>query len=134
VLADAAPPECAGDSWATSIRRRAHATFHALSAYPGLSTFVLERPLGRQFRDGHRRDIEMLRAEGLSERDAQLVQASFHTYMFGLLGLEARFRPLKRGGRRGGEHDAILVDVDIDEFIDFGIDLVIEGLRSRARS
>ena len=131
VLAEAMPALDDGSRWENVLRARAHATFHALAAYPGLGAFLLERPAGARSRASQRREVEMLHAAGLSERDAELAQASFHTYMFGLIGLETRFRPLKRRATRNRQPEAILVDVDVDEFIDFGVDLIIDGIHRR---
>lgn len=118
-------------SWDEQLRASAHATFHAVSQYPGLGAFLLERPLSPAARVSYHRTVEMLEAAGLSRRDAELFYGSFHTYMFGLLGMESRFRPLKRRHRAGPTRDAILVDSSVDEFIDFGIDLLIDGIRRR---
>lgn len=118
-------------SWDEQLRANAHATFRAVSQYPGLGAFLLERPLSPAARASYRRTVQMLEAAGLSRRDAELAQGTFHTYMFGLLGMESRFRPLKRRHRSGSAPDAILVDIGVDEFIDFGIDLLVDGIRRR---
>jgi AcrR family transcriptional regulator len=116
-------------SWDERIRSNAHTTFHALTAYPGLATFLLDRPISRDLRATPGISVEEFEQAGFSRDEAQLAHATFHTYVFGLVSMETRFRPLKRG--RKPDSDAILINVGVDEFIDYGIDVLIAGIRAQ---
>jgi TetR/AcrR family transcriptional regulator, tetracycline repressor protein len=116
--------------WEEQLRQHAFALFECLASYPGLGAFLLERPLTPAVRRGYSQSVDIFRRAGLPERDAQLAYATYHTYMFGLVGMETRFRPLKRRARAGGDA-AILVDATTTELIDFGVEMLVEGTRSR---
>jgi AcrR family transcriptional regulator len=126
-------PPGSDETWEAHVRANAHSVFNALMPYPGLATFLLDRPIGRNLRTPRHRTVEMLEEAGLSTREAQMARATWHTYVFGLVSMEAQFRRRKRGAKRTS-HDAILVDVDVDEFIDFGIDVLIEGIHAKLAS
>jgi TetR/AcrR family tetracycline transcriptional repressor len=115
--------------WDIQLRANAVLTFETLGAYPGLRAFVLDRPLSPATRRLMAKGVEMLRQAGFDQRDAVLAYETYHTYMFGLVGLEARFRPLRRRGATGER--AIRADVSPRDFIDFGLDTLIAGLKAK---
>ena len=75
--------------------------------------------------------VEIFRRAGLDEHDAELAQATYHTFMFGLMGMEYRFRPVKRQRPGVTDDDAILAHATTHDFIEFGLDILIDGIRAR---
>lgn len=112
--------------WESYVRERVRSTFHGLARYPGLAAFATTRPISPAFRETGRRAVQVLEDAGLSHDEAVLANATVHTYSFGLAALEAQFRPRRRSADR-----AILADVDVDAFIDYGLDLLIAGIRDK---
>lgn len=127
-------PVPAGLPWDEQLKVQALDLFDRLTTYPGLGAFLLERPLTPAVRKNYPSGVEIFRRAGLDERDAELAQATYHTFMFGLMGMETRFRPLKRRARRGDDPDAVLAQAGTHEFIEFGLDILVEGVRARLRA
>jgi len=141
------PEEEPGSDWLETGRKLARAWRNLLRAHPSAIQLFAERKSPMTSEDGLRpMDVALtaLRNAGLSERDA--VQA-FHTiggYIFGYVMMET--------GRLFGDADdaahdfpdvspqrlpsvvacaPFLVDCDFDEQFEFGLDLMIEGLRAK---
>jgi TetR/AcrR family tetracycline transcriptional repressor len=117
--------------WDEELKLTAFDLFERLTAYPGLGAFLLERPLTPAVRKNYPSGIEIFRRAGLDERDAELAQATYHTFMFGLMGMEYRFRPVKRKKAGGTDDDAIIAHTSTHDFIEFGLDILIDGIRAR---
>jgi AcrR family transcriptional regulator len=118
-------------SWEEQLKLRAFDLYDRLTKYPGLGAFLLERPLTPGVRKVYGTGIELFRQAGLDAHDAELAHATYHTFMFGLMGMEYRFRPAKRSRRRTRDDEAVVVHATTREFIEFGLDLLIDGIRDR---
>src|SRR5262249_8201113 len=102
-----------------------------LTRYPGLGAFLLERPLTPGVRKAYESGIELFRQAGLDRHEAELAHATYHTFIFGLMGMEYLVLPAKRGkGARAA--DAVVLHATSGEFIEFGLDLSTAGIRERA--
>ncbi len=99
---------------------------------PGLGAFLLERPLTPSVRKTYWSGVEIFRRAGLDEHEAELAHATYHTFMFGLMGMEYRFRPVKQS--RGRDDEAVVAHATTHEFIEFGLDTIIAGIRARQHS
>jgi TetR/AcrR family tetracycline transcriptional repressor len=121
-------PRPTNGSWEAGLRAHAVALYETLMGHPGVASFLLDRPFGHDTKAQIQRGVEGLVSAGFSEHDAQLGWATYHTYMFGLMAMEARFRSRRRSTARDR---AILVDVPSREFVEFGLETIIEGLRAR---
>jgi AcrR family transcriptional regulator len=151
VLAEFRVPEA--DDWADGIRRAAREYRRLLLAHPTVVTLMTERK--RPFTNpeslrAYEYALELFRTAGLSEADA--VKA-FHTFGGYILG----FVTMERGMIVGGPDDEVhahahlemtqllesadlprmrealphFMEVDLDEQFEFGLDLLIEGIRAR---
>jgi AcrR family transcriptional regulator len=130
-VASDAKPLPPGLSWDQQLKVNAFDLFERLTAYPGLGAFLLERPLTPQVRKNYQTNLDVFRGAGLNEHDAELAHATYHTFMFGLMGMEYRFRPAKRRKPGVKDDDAILAPTSTHDFIEFGLDILIDGIRSR---
>jgi AcrR family transcriptional regulator len=130
IVADAAPiPEDL--AWDDAIRFDALDFFDRVTAYPGLAAYLTNRPLTPGVRRSYGRAVDFYRRAGLDGDEAVKAHAAYHTLMFGLVAMEARFRPEKR--KRGRpDDDAILVHVSPHDFVNYCVDLFIAGVRDRA--
>ncbi len=117
--------------WDEQLKLQAFDLFDRLTAYPGLGAFLLERPLTPAVRKNYPSGVEIFRRAGLDEHDAELAQATYHTFMFGLMGMEYRFRPVKRQKAGVKDDDAIVAHASTHDFIEFGLDILIDGIRAR---
>jgi TetR/AcrR family tetracycline transcriptional repressor len=117
--------------WDEQLKLNAFDLFERLTAYPGLGAFLLERPLTPQVRKNYQTNVEVFRRAGLDEHEAELAHATYHTFMFGLMGMEYRFRPVKRQKPGVHEDDAIIAHTSTHDFIEFGLDILIDGIRAR---
>lgn len=118
-------------SWDEELKLTAFDLFERLTAYPGLGAFLLERPLTPAVRQNYPSGVEIFRRAGLDEHDAELAHATYHTFMFGLMGMEYRFRPVKRQKPGVHDDDAIIAHATTHDFIEFGLDVLIDGIRAR---
>jgi AcrR family transcriptional regulator len=125
-----ANPLEADANWEQFILWRVRRTAHALAKYPGLAAFALSRPASRDLHEGSADLIRILEDAGLSRSDATIAHAALHTYAMGLATMEAQFR---RRSRRSNDR-ALLVDVDLDEYVDFSVGLFLAGIRERIGS
>ena len=131
-VASDAKPIPPGLTWDQQLKLTAFDLFDRLTAYPGLGAFLLERPLTPAVRKNYPSGVEMFLRAGLDERNAELAQATYHTFMFGLMGMEYRFRPVKRQKPGVNGDDAIIAHTTTRDFIEFGLDILIDGIRARA--
>ena len=122
------PPDL---TWDQQLKLDAFDLFERLTAYPGLGAFLLERPLTPQVRKNYQAYREVFRRAGLDEREAELAHATYHTFMFGLMGMEYQFRPAKRQKPGVRDDDAIIAHTSTHDFIEFGLDIFIDGIRAR---
>jgi TetR/AcrR family transcriptional regulator, tetracycline repressor protein len=118
--------------WDEQLKLQAFDLFDRLTEYPGLGAFLLERPLTPAVRQSYWSGVELFRRAGLDEHEAELAHATYHTFMFGLMGMEYRFRPVKRG--RGRDDQAVVAHASTHEFIEFGLDTLIAGIRARQQA
>lgn len=130
VASDSKPPP-PDLSWDQELKLNAFDLFERLTAYPGLGAFLLERPLTPEVRKNYQANRELFRRAGLHEREAELAHATYHTFMFGLIGMEYQFRPAKRQKPGVREDDAIIAHTSTHDFIEFGLDILIDGIRAR---
>lgn len=133
-VAAAEPPLPPDLPWDEQLKVRAFDLFDRLTEYPGLGAFLLERPLTPSVRQTYPTGIEIFRRAGLDEHDAELAHATYHTFMFGLMGMEYRFRPAKRQKAGVKDDDAIVAHASTHEFIEYGLDLLIDGIRARRQA
>jgi TetR/AcrR family transcriptional regulator, tetracycline repressor protein len=124
----ALPPDL---PWDEQLKLRAFDLFDRLTAYPGLGRFLHERPLTPSVRKNYQRSAEVFRRAGLDAHDAELAHATYHTFMFGLMGMEYQFRPAKRTKHGVRDEDSIVAHATTHEFIEFGLDTLIAGVRAR---
>jgi len=117
--------------WDEHLKLTAFDLFDRLTEYPGLGAFLLERPLTPAVRKNYPSAVEVFRRAGLDEQEAELAHATYHTFMFGLMGMEYRFRPAKRQKPGVHEDDAIIGHTSTHDFIEFGLDILIDGIRAR---
>ena len=118
-------------SWDDAIRFDALDFFDRVTAYPGLAAYLTNRPLTSRMRRTYALAVEFYRRAGLEGDEAAKAHAAYHTMMFGLVAMEARFRPEKRN-RGSADDEAILVHVSPHEFVNYCVDLFIAGVRDRA--
>jgi AcrR family transcriptional regulator len=130
-VASARKPIEADAPWEEQLKQNAFDLYDRLTEYPGLGAFLLERPLTPGVRTEYASGIEMFRRAGLDAHDAELAHATYHTFMFGLMGMEYRFRPAKRRKRGARPEDAVVAHATTREFIEFGLDLFIAGVHDR---
>lgn len=122
-----------GLTWDQELKLTAFDLFERLTAYPGLGAFLSERPLTPAVRKNYPSGIELFLRAGLDEHDAELAQATYQTFMFGLMGMESRFRPVERQKPGVKDDDAIVAHATTREFIEYGLDTLIDGIRARQR-
>lgn len=83
-------------TWQERIHGRALRTWEVLAQYPGLGAFLLDRPVAEVTAGGPNHVMELLREAGFDPETADLAYGTYHTYIYGLLAMEARFRPSRR--------------------------------------
>jgi TetR/AcrR family transcriptional regulator, tetracycline repressor protein len=131
-VAAAEPPLAEGMPGDEQLKLRAFDLYDRLTRYPGLGAFLLERPLTPGVRKIYASGVDVFQQAGLDRHEAELAHAAYHTFMFGLMGMEYRFRPAKRRKRGTSDEDAVVVQATTREFIEFGLDILIAGIRDRA--
>jgi AcrR family transcriptional regulator len=102
--------------WSEILRARTLSIWQEFSEYPGLAAYVLDRPLTPGVRRSIGLTIEMFRSIGMDDVVANHAYWTYHTYIYGLLTMEARFGHLD--------------DNEIVDRVTFGIDTLIAGLRA----
>ncbi|HXJ64945.1 MAG TPA: TetR/AcrR family transcriptional regulator C-terminal domain-containing protein [Actinomycetota bacterium] len=152
VLAGFRIPEA--DDWAESARLTAREFRRILLAHPGVMTLITERNKPFTNPDSlqvYEHVFELFRSAGLSTADAAQAFHVFGSYILGSVTMELG---IMVGGPSDEAHQEAhremaafvasaelprlreamphLMDCDLDEQFGFGLDLLIEGLRSRA--
>jgi hypothetical protein len=152
VLAEFRTPDV--DDWAEAARLTAHEYRRLLLAHPQVVTLMTERK--RPFTNLeslriYEYALELFRSAGLSVPDAVKAFHTFGGYVLGCTTME--LGPMV-GGPGVGEHDRAhadmarliqssdlprlrealphLIDCDVEEQFDFGLSMLIEGLRAQA--
>jgi AcrR family transcriptional regulator len=107
-----------GDSsqrWQDYLLDNGIAVWEVLSPYPGLAGFVLNRPLSPQARRRVDDMVLALERAGFDRSTAEMAYEAYHTYIYGLVALESRFR--------AGRHAAARL-----RRVEFGLRVWIAGL------
>jgi AcrR family transcriptional regulator len=142
-----------GEDWAESARLAAREFRRLLLAHPAVMTLLLERDKPFTSADSmqvYEYIFDLLRRAGLSEADTAQAFHVFGGYILGSVTMELG---LMVGGPSDEAHEQVhremaqmlaaadlprmrevmpyLIDCDLDRQFDFGLDLMIEGLRSR---
>jgi TetR/AcrR family tetracycline transcriptional repressor len=122
------PPPSIGD-WAErvgEVHRRMH---HVLLDYPGLGSYLLQRPLVAAGKKLGEATQELMREGGLSGREAQLAATVFQAFLLGRLSIEsaapAQRHDERAGSRRRASHRSA------DEVFEYGIAQLVVGLRAK---
>jgi AcrR family transcriptional regulator len=92
-----------GDSsqrWQDYLLDNGIAVWEALSPYPGLASFVLNRPLSPQARRRIDDIVLALETAGFVRSTAEMAYEAYHTYIYGLVALESRFRAGRQAAAR----------------------------------
>ena len=138
------------DDWAESARLTAREFRRVLLAHPGVMTLLTERDKPFTNADSlqmYERVFDLFRTAGLSEAETAQAFHVFGGYILGSVTLELG---LMVGSPKDDEHHQemaqlvasadlprmqevmpYLIDCDLDAQFDFGLDLMLEGLRSR---
>ena len=123
--------------WDARLARLAYELRAQLATFPGVGPYVLGSDVAMPGLDRlMTATIGMLVAEGFSARDAALAFTAVHNYLLGRLTVEAslrgaRFERLK--ARRAGQPQPPGGDLPADDYFDYGLSHLIEGLRPSSR-
>src|SRR3972149_3297280 len=90
VLAGVPTPAPLASAWERQMRDYALAIWDLLSAYPGLSQVVLARRPATASQRLSSYALSLLEVAGFDQRTALLSMLSFHTYLLGVLTVQAR--------------------------------------------
>jgi TetR/AcrR family tetracycline transcriptional repressor len=123
------PPESSGD-WAERIGDLNRAMHRVLLDYPGLGTYLLQRPLTEAGRRLDEATQQIMRDAGLSKRAAALAATLPQAFLFGRLSIETAV-PVPGASdratpRRSRPH------LSADEVFEYGITRVVSALRAAA--
>jgi AcrR family transcriptional regulator len=136
VLAEVATPAPARAHWKQQLKAYALESTDRLAVYPGLIGVVLANTgeLGRHLQ---RHAFDVLLTAGFDERTAKLCIYSYHTYMFGVLAIHARFLSGAKSRARSkksrfkaadaSRRDTLPSDPSFREWMEFGIDAMLAG-------
>lgn len=142
MLATVPTPAPSNDAWDAQLRAYALAIWERMSAHPGLSRIVLERPPLKASGRLNLYVLSVLRSAGFDPRSALQATLCFHTYLAGAVSAQVRgSRPGRRRPRSGvqarraklppeaQQFVELLAQVDARGLLEFGLDVVIGGLR-----
>jgi AcrR family transcriptional regulator len=110
------------ERWQDMILANGLATWHVLSPYPGLAHYLLNRPMSPEALKQVDKYVEALTAAGFDPDTAEMAWEAYHTYVYGLVALESRFR----GRRRSAEKRIRRVQ--------FGLAVWVSGLETQLGS
>ena len=110
------------ERWQDMILANGLATWQVLSPYPGLASYLLNRPLTPDARQQIDKHVRALIDAGFDRVTAEMAWEAYHTYVYGLVALESRFR----GGRRSAEKRIRQVQ--------FGLAVWVSGLEAQLAS
>lgn len=143
LLAEVPTPAPLPDAWERQMRDYAMAIWERLSACPGLSRVVLERPPFKAARRLTLYALSLLRVAGFDEHTAILCVLSFHTYLNGVLSAQANMhRPNSRKPKSKSKRQKSLAPEDrhlakhleqlnAREWMEFGLETMLAGIRAR---
>lgn len=144
--------EVTSEDWIAQGRAAAHEWRKLLKLHPNLMALLVERKRPLASRDAIRPTeiaLQILRRAGLSERETVHAFQAIGGYIFGFVMMEignvAPGRPGDRDvmaalGELEGEFPCFaalfpwLAECDMDTTFDFGLDLLLEGIRAKAAS
>jgi AcrR family transcriptional regulator len=131
VLSQVARPAPSGSHWQDELRNYAHA-WQLLLEYPGLSGQLAKRPPTAQNEELARYGVSILLAAGFDASTAALAITSYHAFMLGVIGMDARFgqRAARRKGR-SATAEQCWNQLDFRELVDFGVESILSGLSER---
>jgi AcrR family transcriptional regulator len=141
LLAGVPTPTPSPEAWQQQLRDHAMYVWELLSACPGLSRVVLERPPVKASRRLVLHSLSLLRVAGFDERTAILCLLSFHTYLAGVLSTQARMARPRRRASKGRGHRSLspeerglvqhIEQLNAREWMEFGVETVLAGIRAR---
>jgi AcrR family transcriptional regulator len=118
------PLEIGTDGWEASLRRRLQSQWDELSRYPGLGAHLLNQPDLGATPHSIEAGVAFFEAAGFSRRGARLAWSFATTYLHGRLSVDARLR---------GSRSAKAAGIRSKDYVAFGIDAVVAGLRTMLR-
>lgn len=141
LLSSLPTPTPSPDAWERQMRDYAMSVWELLSIHPGLSRSVLERPPIKASRRLSQYAFSLLAAGGFDEMTALRCLFGFHTYLAGVLSVEAQLeRPSTRKAearwRKRLSPEELRVASQFDQFdarsrMEFGLETLLAGIRSR---
>jgi TetR/AcrR family tetracycline transcriptional repressor len=111
--------------WEEALRRHLLLVWESLRRYPGLGTHLMDQPgigVTTEMIEG---GVGFFRAAGFSPTESQLAWSFAETYLHGRLNVDARLH--------GQSNLPRLDSLRARDFVEFGVDVLIDGLRSRLR-
>jgi AcrR family transcriptional regulator len=137
VISDVEVPSRDTGPWNVRLTLLAQELRSQLAAFPGVGPYVLGSDVVMPGLDRLMTDtIGMLIEEGFSERDAALAFTALHNYLLGRLTVEASLRGARLTrlkARRAGQPQPPGGDLPADEYFEYGLSHLIDGLRPSSR-
>jgi AcrR family transcriptional regulator len=118
------PPSDEWDRWLATYHKRLR---RHLALYPGVAAHLLAQPSTPAAAAIRRQTVDVLVGAGFDERNALLAAATFHTHLFGRLAVESQLR----GGSRPDEPDWRAHGLTGKDYVEFGLETLIAGLRAQ---
>jgi TetR/AcrR family transcriptional regulator, tetracycline repressor protein len=87
-------------SWTERLLFVATRAWEVLTQYPGLASYLLDRPMSEHAKLGVARVGELLIEAGFDEGTAELVLQSYHVYSYGLIAMDTHFRSHRTAAAR----------------------------------
>jgi AcrR family transcriptional regulator len=127
------PPRDTNEPWEDRLWRYMRSMEDVLSAYPGLSDFLLHRDLTTEGRRYMSRCITIIEAGGFDRAPATQAFTTIYTYMWGRgvfrSLLRASERPARRGRRRSAGGLPTVEELASPEATELGYRTIIAGLQ-----
>lgn len=141
VLLQVATPAPQARDWEAQMKAYVLDSIRALSPYPGLLRYGLGRPLSKTSAKLASHGFAILLAAGFDEHSAALAVTAYHMQILGMLLMQPMLqKPRSTGrarsaakGQAAGAAGAVhhLREIDFDESVEYGIETMLAGLRSR---
>jgi AcrR family transcriptional regulator len=109
------------DGWEAALRRYLLTSWASLTRYPGVSSYLLGRPLFGATQSNIDRGIAFFRDAGFSQRNARLALALTLTYLHGRLSVDAHLRGPSAGPMR-------FQGIGARDHVEFGIAALVAGI------
>jgi len=123
------PSATTGD-WAERVGELNSRMRRVLLDYPGLGSYLMQRPLTEAGRRLSEASLQLLGEGGFEEREAQLAASMFQAFLLGRMSVESAVAARRSGGRSdGGSHKSRL---SADEVFEYGIAQLVTWLRFAA--